>query len=241
MNFLLTPDRDPMGNAILDYYKKGKAGKLRVLSSMFDEDEIPVATLFRTKEEMSPLERTALDHCRGRILDVGAGSGCHSRELKAQNQDVTAIDISALSVQVMQEQGLSATQTNLFDPKFKERFDTILLLMNGSGIIGKVERMDAFFQRMNELLLPGGQILMDSSDLRYLYEEEDGSFVIDLNSDYYGEVDYKMVYKRIHGETFDWLYVDFETLRYYANKNGYHAEKLAEGEHYDYLACLRKL
>lgn len=241
MNFLLTPDRDPMGNAILDYYKKGKAGKLRVLSSMFDEDEIPVATLFRTKEEMSPLERTALDHCRGRILDVGAGSGCHSRELKAQNQDVTAIDISALSVQVMQEQGLSATQTNLFDPEFKERFDTILLLMNGSGIIGKVERMDAFFQRMNELLLPGGQILMDSSDLRYLYEDEDGSFVIDLNSDYYGEVDYKMVYKRIHGETFDWLYVDFETLRYYANKNGYHAENLAEGEHYDYLACLRKL
>lgn len=241
MNHLLSPERDPMGAAIYEYYTKGKASKLRVRSSMFEEDEIPVATLFRKWEEMSALEQTALNECRGRILDVGAGSGCHSLVLKGMQKDVMGIDISSYSVTVMKEQGLKAEQRNLFDSQFTDQFDTILMLMNGSGIIGKVENMDRFFARVKELLRPGGQILMDSSDLRYLYEDEDGSFLIDLNADYYGEVDYKMVYKRMQGDRFDWLYVDFDTLRFYANKNGFHAEKIFEGEHYDYLARLHKL
>ena len=57
---LLTPKKDPMGAAIADFYAKGQAAKLRVLSSMFDEDEIPVNQLFRTFDEMPSLEQTAL-------------------------------------------------------------------------------------------------------------------------------------------------------------------------------------
>ena len=39
---ILSKDKDPMGAAILDYQKSGRAGRLRVLSSMFEEDEMPV-------------------------------------------------------------------------------------------------------------------------------------------------------------------------------------------------------
>lgn len=63
---------------------------------------------------------------------------------------------------------------NLFDPHFLETFDTILMLMNGSGIIGKLENMAAFFQKMKQLLRPGGCILMDSSDLHYLLKMRTG-------------------------------------------------------------------
>lgn len=128
---------------------------------------------------------------------------------------------------------------NLFDPHFLETFDTILMLMNGSGIIGKLENMAAFFQKMKQLLRPGGCILMDSSDLRYLFEDEDGSFLIDLAGDYYGEIDFRMQYKNIKGDSFDWLYVDFQTLNLYAAGNGFEAELIKEGEHYDYLTRLR--
>lgn len=110
--------------------------------------------------------------------------------------------------------------------------------MNGSGIIGKLENLPAFFKRMKQLLQPGGCIFMDSSDLRYLFEEEDGSFVIDLTGDYYGEVDFQMQYKDILGESFDWLYIDFQTLSLYAAENGFQAELVKEGKHYDYLAKL---
>ena len=212
---LLTTDKDPMGTAILDYLEHGKADKLRVFSSQFDEDEIPVRTLFRTEKQMAPLERTALQLATGRILDV-------------------------LSVEAMRRRGVKqATQANLFNESFCGSYDTLLMLMNGSGIIGRLENLPAFFRKAKQLLRPGGSILMDSSDLRYLYEDEDGSFVIDIAGDYYGEVDFKMQYKDIIGDPFDWLYIDFQTLSLYAAQNGFEAELVKEGKHYDYLARLR--
>ena len=237
---LLTPNKDPMGYAIADYFSKGKAGRLRVFSSQFDEDEIPVDQLFRTFDEMPVLEQKALELAQGKILDCGAGSGCHALALQDMGKDVEAIDISPRSVEVMQKRGIQhAYCVNLFDDNFLHRYDTILMLMNGSGIIGKLENMGAFFSKMKQLLNPGGCIYMDSSDLRYLFEDEDGSFLIDLAGGYYGEIDFRMQYKQIKGEAFDWLYVDFQTLSYYANENGFKAEMVKEGEHYDYLACLK--
>ena len=61
-----------MGAAILDYQTKGKAGKLSILSSMFEEDEMPVKHLFRNLEEMPMLEQKALSLAKGKVLDVGA-------------------------------------------------------------------------------------------------------------------------------------------------------------------------
>ena len=131
-----------------------------------------------------------------------------------------------------------ARQVNLFDERFAATFDTILMLMNGSGIIGRLENMPLFFRKMKQLLRPDGCILMDSSDLRYLFEDEDGSFLIDLAGDYYGEIDFRMQYKDIQGDPFDWLYIDFQTLSAYAADNGFKAEMIKEGKHYDYLARL---
>ncbi|MBP3668820.1 MAG: class I SAM-dependent methyltransferase [Bacteroides sp.] len=237
---LLPPNKDPMGQAIADYFNRGKAAKLRVFSSQFDEDEIPVDQLFRSYDDMHALEQKALQLAKGKILDCGAGSGCHTLALQAMGKEVQAIDISPLSVEVMQKRGIKqAFQINLFDEHYLEKFDTILMLMNGSGIIGKLENMPAFFVKMKQLLNPDGCIYMDSSDLRYLFEDEDGSFLIDLAGDYYGEIDFQMQYKQTKGDAFDWLYIDFQTLSHYASENGFTAELIAEGEHYDYLACLK--
>ena len=230
--------KDPMGRAIAEYYEKGKAAKLRVFSSLFYEDEIPVKTLFRSFEEMPILEQTALHLCRGRVLDVGAGSGCHSLELMNRGMEVMAIDISELSVEVMKKRGVDARVVNFFDDTFNEKFDTILMAMNGIGIVGKTEQLPKFFMRAKQLLAEGGQILLDSSDIRYVFENEDGSFDINLNAGYYGEIDYNMQYRDTKGESFDWLYIDFDTLSMYAEKYGFKCEKCIIGEHYDYLAKL---
>lgn len=238
---VLDSTSDPMGTALQEYIRKGKASKLRVLSSLFDEDELPVSLLFRKEKDMSDIERAALDLARGHVLDVGAGAGCHTLALQNKGLEVTAIDISPLSVQVQRERGVrDARLVNLFDPTFAEQYDTILFLMNGSGIIGKLENMPAFFDKMKLLLAKGGRIYMDSSDLRYIFENEDGSMDIDLNAAYYGEVDYQMKYRNIAGPKFDWLYIDFETLSYYASKYGFTVTKILEGSHYDYLACIER-
>ena len=154
-------------------------------------------------------------------------------------KEVTAIDISELSVEVMRERGVRDSRAvDLYDERMAEQFDTILLLMNGSGIIGNIEGMERFFLRMKQLLTPEGCIYMDSSDLKYLFEEEDGSYVIDIAGDYYGLVDFQMQYRQIKGTPFDWLYIDFDTLSYYAKQYGFSAQIVCEGEHYDYLAKL---
>ena len=134
----------------------------------------------------------------------------------------------------------SVSQTNLFNEQFADEYDTILMLMNGSGIIGKLENLPDFFRKMKLLLRPGGCVLMDSSNLSYLFEEEDGSIAIDLAGDYYGEIDFQMQYKNIKGDSFDWLYIDFQTLSLYAAENGFKAELVKEGAHYDYLAKLSR-
>ena len=172
-----------MGAAILDFHKTGKADTLVVSSSMFDDDEIPVADLFRSFEDMPFLEQKALELAHGRILDVGAGSGCHSIALMKLGKDVTAIDISPLSVQVMLDRGVHARQVNFYDPSYDEKYDTVLMLMNGTGIIGNLDNIGNFFTRIKAVLNPDGCVLIDSSDLRYLFEEEDGSLMIDLADD----------------------------------------------------------
>ena len=235
---MMTVPGDPMGAAIYDYHKNGKADTLVVRSSMFDDDEIPVADLFRGFAEMPALERAALQLAQGRVLDVGAGAGCHSLALMQMGKEAVAIDVSALSVQVMKERGVDARLVDFYDEAFDEKFDTVLMLMNGTGIMGNLDNVKPFFAALKRLLKPGGCVYVDSSDLRYLFEEEDGSLMIDLAGDYYGQLDYQMQYKGVEGEPFDWLYLDFNTLAYYAEENGFSAEIVAEGEHYDYLAKL---
>ena len=230
---------DPMGRAIADYHKNKKASKLRVFSPMFEEDEIPLTTLVRNYEDMPEIERKALDMAKGRILDVGAGSGCHSLVLQERGLDVTAIDISPLSVETMRERGVKKVMEQDFFT-LEGQYDTILMLMNGIGIVGTLERMPEFFKQLDKILAPAGQVLCDSSDISYVFEDEEGMMDIPNEMDYYGEHSFRMQYKDIIGEPFDWLYIDADTLKQKAGRCGYAVELVAEGEHYDYLARITK-
>ena len=231
--------KDPMGRAIADYYKTKKANKLRVFSPMFEEDVIPLSTLFRKYKEMPEIERKALDMANGKTLDVGAGSGCHSLVLQEKGIDVTAIDISPLSVETMKERGVKKVIEQDFFT-LKGQYDTVLMLMNGIGIVGTLERLPRFFRQLDKILAPGGQLLCDSSDISYVFEDENGMIDIPNEMDYYGEHSFRMQYKDTIGEPFNWLYIDADTLREKAGRCGYAVEVVAEGEHYDYLARITK-
>jgi len=47
-----------------------------------------------------------------------------------------------------------------------------------------------------------------------------------------------MSYKNITADPFNWLFVDFNTLKHYANNQGLKCELIFKGYHYDYLAKL---
>lgn len=231
---MLNPEKDPMGHAVSDYWLTGRADKLIVKSDVTEPDEIPVSCLFRTPDEMPAVEIKALEKCRGSVLDIGAGTGVHSLALKARGFGVKAIDISALAVDVMRSRGVEgAACLDFFDSGFKQKYDTLLFLMNGIGIAGTLAGLDYFLNRCIEHLNPGGQILLDSSDISYVFDSSEA-----FPDHYYGEVLYQMIYKDIYSDIFRWLFVDFNTLRKACSRFGLNCTLLMEEENNSYLARL---
>lgn len=232
-------NNDAIGEALLAYYNHKDKTDIIIKSSITEDDVIPTHYLFRTFNEMPLIEQKALGLCVGNVLDVGAASGCHSLVLKDKGLDATAIDISKGAVEVMKLQSVDAQQLDFYD--VKEQYDTLLFLMNGVGIAGTLKELPLFLNHAKSLLKPNGHILLDSSDIAYLFKEEDGSMWMNLNSNYYGEVTYQMKYKNHLTEPFNWLFVDYERLTKTAEECGLKCELVYEGEHYDYLARLTML
>ncbi len=229
---------DILGQAITDFFYQHAPEDITVHAPDFDEDTIPVSYLFREHSEMPQIEQKALQLAYGNILDVGCGAGSHSLHLQQQGFTVTAIDISAGAINICKERGVkNATAQNLFEIK-EQQFDTLLFLMNGSGIVGTLANIDVFFNHLKTIIHPNGQILLDSSDIGYLFTDEDGGFWVDPSAGYYGEMQYQLHYKGTTSDWFDWLYLDYNTLQNAANANGFICELILEGAHHEYLAKL---
>lgn len=234
--------KDLFGKAILDYQTKNNPQDLITETSISEADEMSVAYLFRDFDTMPKIEQKALQMAKGKVLDVGCGAGSHSLYLQnKKSMDVTAIDISANAVEACRLRGINnAVVKNVMEIK-GEKYDTILLLMNGAGMCGKLNKISNFLSHLKSLLFEGGQILLDSSDIIYMFDEdEDGGKWIPTDNDYYGEVVFTISYKGEKEAPFDWMYINYNTLQNAAHANGLDCELVMEGEHYDYLARLKK-
>jgi SAM-dependent methyltransferase len=232
--------KDLFGKAILDYQTNNSPEDLVTETSISEADEMLVSYLFRTYNEMPELEQKALQLAKGSVLDVGCGAGSHTLALQNERKlKVTGIDISENAVRACQLRGIENVKVaNILDLNVENKFDTILLLMNGTGIFGTLKETDKYLQKLKSLLKEEGQILIDSSDLIYMYDQdEDGAYSIPAEG-YYGELTFTVQYKGETEETFPWLYLDYNTLQNAAIANGLKCELLLEGEHFDYLAKL---
>lgn len=230
--------KDVMGMALLDYFNGKYSEDILTETNISEEDVMPVPYLFRTYDEMPKVEQVALDKASGRVLDVGCGSGIHALYLQEKGLEVTAIDTSSGAVEVSKLRGVKDVQLiDLLDLK-EEKFDTILLLMNGTGIFQTIEKTPIYLEHLKTLLNPNGKIMIDSTDLRYMYDEnEDGSIWVPGDR-YYGELEFVMRYKGIESDVFNWLYLGEHLFDLLAEESGLDFEVVERGENYDYLAVL---
>jgi SAM-dependent methyltransferase len=235
--------KDLFGKAILDYQTNNSPEDLITETSISEADEMSVAYLFRSYAEMPKLEQKAIQLAKGKVLDVGCGAGSHSLYLQNElNLEVTAIDISANAIKACELRGLKNAKVQDIMQLEGDKFDTILLLMNGAGMCGKLKNIPNFLQKLKSILTDEGQILVDSSDIIYMFDEdEDGGKWIPTDVDYYGEVIFDIAYKGEKEASFDWMYIDYNTLQNAAVANGLQCELIVEGEHFDYLAKLTKI
>lgn len=229
--------KDLFGKAILDYQTNNNPEDIITETSISEADEMSVAYLFRKFNDMPKLEQKALQLAKGKILDIGCGAGSHSLYLLEKGFDVMAIDISKNAIEACKLRGIkNAKVQNVMELSSEQKFDTLLLLMNGAGMCGKLNAIGPFLQKLKSLLNEDGQILVDSSDLIYMYDQDDdGAFEVPADS-YYGELTFTIHYKGETEEPFDWLYIDYNTLQNAALANGLKCELILEGKHFDYLA-----
>ena len=231
--------KDLFGQAIFDFQTNNNPEDLITSTSISEEDEMSVAYLFRSFGAMPKIEQKALQIAKGKVLDIGCGAGSHSLYLQNERGlDVTAIDISEKAIETCQLRGIKKASVQDFMLLEKQKYDTILLMMNGTGICGKLKRLPVFLNKLKSLLAPNGQILIDSSDIIYMFDEdEEGAYEVPANG-YYGELVFEVSYKGQKEQPLDWLYLDYNTLQNAAYANGLQTELILEGEHYDYLARL---
>ena len=226
---------DIFGKALIDFYNGNHTENIITSTNISEDDEMPLEYLFREYKDMSQLEQKALELAKGRVLDVGCGAGIHTLYLQSQGFDVKAIDVSKGAIEVARKLGVkNAALLPILDET--EKFDTILLMMNGTGIFEELSKAPHYLKHLKSILNPGGQILTDSTDIKYMYEDEDGGYWQDLNANYYGELDYMLSYKGENATLTTWLYLDFETLMNASEEAGLTCELVMEGDHYDYLA-----
>lgn len=230
----------PLGLALRDYYESGENNLIRVYTVDGEITPYPADLFFRDYEDFSIMDEMGCLLAQGRVLDAGAGAGCISIFLQEElSLDVTAIDISEHCVEIMRKIGLKdAREGDIFSMK-GEQYDTILLLMNGIGFVGNLEGLDRFFAHVKTLLAPGGQVLFDSSDLKYADIGD-----ADLRGgpgNYFGEVQYSLEYKNIKGKPYQWLYIDPETLRSYAEAHDFNMEIVLEADEGYYFCLLTRV
>lgn len=231
-------NKDIFGKALLDYLNNNFTENLTTYSSIAGEDEMELSWLFRSFHEMPLIEQTALKSCKGSVLDIGCGAGNHALYLQNKNLRVKAIDISKGAIETCIRRGVKEAKTQSIWELKNQKFDTIIALMNGTGLCGKLENLDNFLIHLKSLLNKNGQILIDSSDIIYMYKDDSGELINPDNSNYYGEVNFEFKYKNEFSEKFDWLFIDFDKLKAHANNLELKCEMIEEGYHYDYLAKL---
>lgn len=232
-------EKDILGKALLDFQNGDYTEDITTYSSLEEKDVLPLPYLFREFGEMPELEKKALALCKGTVLDIGCGAGSHALYLQEQGFNVSCLDQSKGAIAVCEARGVkNCHEGNLLEIELGT-FDTLLLLMNGIGISGQLRHIDVFLNRLKSLLNQNGQILLDSSDIIYMFDtDDDGGYWIPENTAYYGEVRFTMEYKNEKSDEFPWLYLDFNTLNRAADYNGLSCELVYEGEHFDYLARL---
>lgn len=200
--------------------------------------EIETEEYFTLEGRLAELDGLALDRCRGRVLDVGAGAGRHALALEARGLEVVAIDVSPIAVSLCRMRGVRGARVGdvmrLDSADAFGRFDTLLFGMQTIGVAGGVETLGRLLERLKCLLAPGAELLVDSSELREAWDGDAADSTPNR-----GEIVLSTRYRGWRGEPFPWLYLAEPDLRGVAERAGFEMETLARVEGGEFLAALR--
>ena len=198
------------------------------------------AKQFFYPEGLPELDKIAVEHCAGRVLDIGAGAGSHSIAIQNKGLNVTSVDISEKAVQVMSKRGCRDTRVGDVFDSYNEPFDTIFLILN-IGIVGNLDGLTKFLTLLNTLMPADGQLITDSIDPRDSEDENYRKYAQNkiTKGGYLGERTLRFEYKNQVSDWFEWMHIDSETLEKTVNSAGF-SMKMLGNDGRRYLASITK-
>lgn len=225
-------ERDVYGEALYDFHVLQELKYPLLLHSSYgDIEEMPIEVFFRDETDFPELEHIALALCDGHVLDVGAGVGSHALYLQNKGFRVDALEISEAACSIMKQRGMQHIIREDFFALKQGNYDTLLFLMNGIGLAGTIVGLRELLRHSKKLLSDKGQLLFDSSDISYLYDE----YRIPKPEHYFGEISFQYEYKGHLGQPFHWLYIDQQELIKIAHEEGWVVQILFEDDDDQYL------
>ena len=234
----------PLGAALLDFHNGVDTAEIIITSDLWEDEHAPVATFYRPEEQPLPeLDVRALDLCRGRVLDFGAGAGRHALELQTSGHEVVAVDLLPEAVEIMRDRGVGDARCGDITAVAGEHFDTVVMLMHGLGVVGDVHGLGSLLEVLPEILRPEGRLICDSADLTAVFEHESPELLDELSAPdrYLGEVEFGLRYGDLEGPSYPWLFIDPHRLGIIAAAAGFEMEVAARGDRGSYLAVLELL
>jgi len=228
------PDMELHGQAMLDYVN-GDGVALCILRRDDGIAYPPIyAKQFFYADGLPELDKIAVEHCTGRVLDIGAGAGSHSLAIQDRGLNVTSVDISAKAVRVMSERGCKDAKVGDVFDSYPESFDTVFVILN-IGIVQNLTGLARFLKHLETLMNDGGQLITDSIDPRNSEDESYRKYTQGkiAKGCYLGERTLRFEYKDQASEWFEWMHIDPETLEQYVDEAGYSMKHLGnDGKRY---------
>lgn len=179
-------------------------------------------------------ERSATRFVRGRVIDVGCGSGRVSLYLQQRGFDVVGLDSSPLAVRAARRRGAQQVWRLSLDdlaPRIAS-FDTVVLFGNNFGVFGTPRRLRRVLTDWSARMGPGARILAGSTN-PYC------GGAPALSRDYYfrnrtlgrmpGQVRLRIRYRRQVGPWFDWLFVSRREMRALLRGTGWRPLRILGG------------
>jgi len=219
----------PQGAAAQDHLGGRRPAVVRVHSDGGKPEDVDAAVFFREPAEMGSWELRALQLCQGRVLDVGAGAGCHALALQERGLEVVAVETCDAFVEVMRARGVMDARCAALAEVEDGPFDRLLLLMHGLGIAGNPDGLRWLLADAHRLVAREGCVLLDSRDPGEACDEPG-----------FGVAVMRFEYSGVMGPTFPWLFAGVEALERLAAEVGWETNVVLREPDGRYLASLTR-
>ena len=230
------------GQALMDYYNGDTGAMLHYCRDDGHVNSIPIGLFFRGVTDM-PSDHISISECKGRILDIGAGTGLHALHLQELGFSVCAIDVLETACEIMRRTGIKDVRCVDISCFNEEPFDTVLVLGHTIGNDGNLSGLRGLLTNLKRLVTADGKVLINPLNPKYTndplhlaYQQRNVE-----NNRYLGEVRLNFKYKGNKGPQFNWLNIDSDSLKNIAYETGWRTDILLQEENGNYLAKLEKL